>query len=69
MKIGNLVRVKYILDQVYIGVLVDIQKKRTIFSEEYGVVQITTNIHVLCEGKIEVLDLDECIVEVIGDKI
>jgi len=67
MKIGNLVQVKYILDQVYTGVLVDIQKKRAIFSEEYGVVQITTYIHVLCEGKIEVLDLEECIVEVISD--
>lgn len=69
MKIGNLVQVKYILDQVYTGVLVDIQKKKELFSDKYNVVQTTTYIHVLCEGKIEVLDLEECIVEVIGDKI
>jgi len=68
VQIGNLVKVKHILDQVYIGMLIDIQKKKELFSEKYSVIQTTTYIHVLCEGKIEILDLEECVVKVISNK-
>tara|TARA_E500000331_G_C17170362_1_gene675797 strand:- start:156 stop:308 length:153 start_codon:yes stop_codon:yes gene_type:complete len=48
--------------------LIDIQKKKELFSEKYSVIQTTTYIHVLCEGKIEILDLEECVVKVISNK-
>ena len=67
MKVGDLVRVKSILDQVHIGILVDIRQKKEIFSEKYAVVSNVTYLHVLCEGKIQVLDMEDCVVEVISE--
>jgi len=67
MKVGDLVKIKHILDQVYVGVLVDIKEKRELFSDKYSVVQTTTYLHVLCDGKIEVFDKEECIAQVINE--
>ena len=67
MKVGDLVRVKSILDQVHIGILVDISQKKEIFSEKYAVVSNVTYLHVLCDGKIQVLDMEDCVVEVISE--
>ena len=66
-KPGDLVKVKSLLDQVYVGILIDIEKKKEIFSEKYSVVSTVTYLHVLCDGKIEVLDLEDCIVGVISE--
>jgi len=67
MQIGDLVKIKYIMDQVYVGVLVDIREKREIFSEKYGVTHTATYLYVLCNDNIEVLDKEDCIVQVINE--
>lgn len=68
MKVGDLVKVKNILDQTYIGILAEISEKKELFSEKYSVVSTVTYLHVLCDEKIEVLDLEECTVEVLNGK-
>jgi len=67
MKVGDLIKVKSLLDQVYVGILVDIEHKKELFSEKYSVVETVTYLHILCDGKIEVLDLEDCVVGVISE--
>ena len=67
MKKGDLVIIKSLLDQVHTGILIDIKQKKQLFSEKYSVVETVTYLHILCNGKIKVLDLEDCVVEVISE--
>ena len=67
MKVGDLVKVKHVVDQVYIGVLIKIEDKKELFSEKYSVYHHRQYIHILCNDKVEVFDSDECVVGVISE--
>ncbi|OUU74739.1 MAG: hypothetical protein CBC29_06310 [Methylococcaceae bacterium TMED69] len=71
MKVGDLVKVKHIpgqtYDQTYVGVIVDIKEKKSLFSDKYSIVSYSTYLHIMCEDKIEIFDLDDCIIEVINE--
>lgn len=67
MKVGDMVKVKWLIDQVYTGILIDIEKKKELFSDKYSVVETVTYLHILCDGKIERLDAEDCIVVVLNE--
>ena len=69
MKLGDVVKVlkSEMSTPVCIGMIVDIKKKKKLFSDKYSVVETVTYLHVLCNGKIEVLDLEDCTVKVISE--
>jgi hypothetical protein len=67
VKVGDLVKVKSLLDQAYVGILVDIKQKKELFSDKHSVVETVTYLHILSGGKIEVLDSKDCVVLVLNE--
>ena len=69
MKTGDVVKVlkSEMLTPVCIGMIVNIKKKKKIFSDKYSIVETVTYLHILTEGKIEVFDLEDCAVQVINE--
>jgi len=66
-KVGDLVKVKWLADQVYIGVLTEIEKRRELFSDKFSVVTEATYLHILTENQVEIVNNEDCIVQVLNE--
>ena len=70
LKVGDMVRVSSNLltsKQVVVGTVVDIKEVTDLFSEKYAILETNTYLHVLCDGEIKVLDLEDWSAEVINE--
>ena len=69
-KVGDMVRASNRLltsKQVVIGTVVEIKEVTDLFSEKYAILETNTQLHVLCDGEIKVLDLEDWSAEVINE--
>ena len=63
---GNLVKAGYQGGPMsYTGIVTCIEKKQSLFSEKYAIMETETIIHVLCDGTIKFFSLEEDNIEVI----
>tara|TARA_B100001094_G_C18133081_1_gene773419 strand:+ start:669 stop:881 length:213 start_codon:yes stop_codon:yes gene_type:complete len=69
MKIGDMVKVSYIVEKSegkkFFGTIVDIEEVTDLFSEKYAITEVTTYVRVLVDGEVKTFTADEDYIEVI----
>lgn len=78
MNVGDMVKASYMSDALrshasgmsgwptFTGIVTNIQKQKSLFSDKYAIIEVETIVEVLCEGTIKKFVLEEDKIEVIN---
>lgn len=71
MKVGSMVKASYIRSGVpgpeFVGIIVNIEKVNSLFSEKYAIMETNTYVRVLSGGQLMTFDMEEDNIEVINE--